>query len=172
MAIVNRKYGYLFLAEPYCASRAMSAALAEQEGSEVLDTWVHNRFPTLVELGFVKYHEPLFKFSVIRNPADFLVTKYLNLSGWHANGFKAFLRAQLMSDQPLFMHANDVDKTLRYEYLESHLNELLEFLGAPPVTLPVIGKTEDKKYWASYYTPEDLAYIREHIPEFRIYGYI
>jgi hypothetical protein len=171
MAIVNRKYGYLFLAEPYCASRAVGEALAAQEGSEVLDTWVHNTFPKLVELGFVKYHEPLYKFSVVRNPADYLVTKYHHLTGWHKNGFKAFLRSTLETPQPLFMHANDVDKTLRFELLESQLNDVLEARGAPPVKLAVVGQTRDKKHWESYYTPGDLEHIRENLPDFRTYGY-
>lgn len=171
MAILNRKYGYLFLAEPYCASRAVGTALAQQDGSVVLDTWVHNTFPKLVQLGFVQFHEPIYKFSVVRDPADYLVTKYHHLTGWHKNGFRSFLRSHLENPQPLFMHPEDTDKTLRYEFLEQHLNGLLEDRGAPTVKLNIVGKTADKKPLQAYYTPEDLTYAREKIPEFRTYGY-
>ena len=168
MAILNRKYGYLFLSEPYCASRAVKSALAEQDGSVVLDTWVHNSFPKLVQLGFLKYHEPVYKFSIIRNPLDYLVTKFHHLTGWHKNGFQSFLRAQSGTQ---FLHANDVDKTLRYEHLESQLNELLESRGAPPVSLTVVGKTESKRPWQSYYMADDIAVARAQVSDFRLYGY-
>jgi hypothetical protein len=171
MAVLNRKYGYLFLAEPHCASRAVGEALAQHEGSVVLDTWVHNPLSALVELGFVRPHETLFKFSVVRHPADFLVTKYHHLTGWHAKGFRAFLHSELEKLEPLFMHANWMDRTIRYERLQSELNDVLEARGAPPVTLNVIGKTENKKPWRSYYTDRDLRLLNGILSEVLIYGY-
>jgi hypothetical protein len=171
MATLNRKYGYLFLAEPYCASRAVGIALAQQEGSVVLDTWVHNKLSKLVDDGFLTPHEPLFKFSIVRNPADYLVTKYHHLSGWHTKGFAAFLNDEYANrHRSLFWHASDADKTLRYELLESQLNDLLEARGAPPVSLTVVGKTQDKKDWRSYYSDKDLALLRS-LPDFNTYGY-
>jgi hypothetical protein len=174
MAILNRKYGYLFLAEPYCASRAVAKALLTQDGSvDLVDTWVHNPFEKLVELGIVKYHEPLYKFSVIRNPADLLVTKYHHLTGWHKQGFKPFLRSHLEAPGPsLFMHAAVMDKTLRYERLESELNDTLEARGAPPVKLELIGKTETKKHWRSYYSDDEIKTMLERLPDFKTFGYV
>lgn len=171
MAVLNRKYGYLFLAEPYCASRAIGIALAQQEGSEVLDTWVHNPLRKLVEEGFVAYHDPLYKFSVVRNPADLLVTKYHHLTGWHKQGFQRFLESEFREPTTLFMHGNDADKTLRYEHLESQLNDLLTDRGAPTVSLTVVGKTETKQAWRSYYPDEVLRRMVERLPDFKTYGY-
>lgn len=170
MAILNRQYGYLFLAEPYCASRAVGTALAQQEGSVVLDTWVHNPHSKLCDLGFVQPHEQLFKFSIVRNPADYLVTKYHHLTGWHVKGFQAFLRSHLELPETLFMHAGTVDLTLRYEHLASQLNDVLESRGAPPVTLSVIGPTKGKHRWQTYYSPETLIAVSKH-PDFNTYGF-
>ena len=171
MAIVNRKYGYLFLAEPYCASRAVGEALAEHEGSVVLDTWVHDPIEKLCKLGLVQAHEPLLKFSIVRHPADYLVTKYHHLTGWHKKGFRAFLRSQLESHESLFIHANDTDRTLRYEALLPQLNDILESRGAPPIKLNVVGKTEGKKPWRSYYSEKDLRILPAFLHEFQTFGY-
>jgi len=172
MAIVNRKYGYLFLAEPYCASRAVGIALAQHEGSVVLDCWVHEPLRRLYELDMVRPHEPLFKFSIVRHPGDYLVTKYHHLTGWHKRGFREFLRAHLEPAEPtLFMHAAVMDRTLKFELLQTQLNDILEARDAPPVELPVIGKTKDKKHWRSYYSTGDIWHIDEILPDFKTYGY-
>lgn len=171
MAIVNRKYGYLFLAEPYCASRAVEQALLVHDGSEHLDCWVHEPLAKLCDLGFVRPNEPLFKFSVVRHPCDYLVTKYHHLTGWHKKGFREFLRAHLENPETLFMHAAVMDRTLKYELLQSQLNDILEARDAPPVELQVIGKTEDKKHWRSYYSVGDIWSIDERLPDFKTYGY-
>jgi hypothetical protein len=171
MAILNRKYGYLFLAEPYCASRAIEQALLVHDGSEHLDTWIHDTLPKLVERGFVTPHAPFYKFSVVRHPADLLVTKYHHLTGWHKKGFRAFLHNELEKLEPIFMHANLMDRTLKYEVLQPQLNDILEARGAPPVALQVLGKTEDKKPWRSYYNDRDLRLLNSLLPELHTYGY-
>jgi hypothetical protein len=168
MAVINRKRGYLFLAEPYCASRSIEEALLDHECSHRVDAWTHETAGKLADLGVLYPHEPLYKFSVIRHPADLLVTKYLHLTGWHKKGFKEFLRSH--GNETLFLHANSADKTLRYEHLESHLNDLLQDKELPLVKLSVIGKTAGKRDWRSYYDADDLAFV-SRLPDFRTYGY-
>lgn len=171
MAIVNRKYGYLFLAEPYCASRTVAQSLLTHEGSEQLDCWVHEPLAKLCEMGLVQPNESLLKFSIVRHPCDYLVTKYHHLTGWHKKGFREFLRHHLENPETLFMHAASADMTLKFELLNAQLNDILEARGAPPVQLQVVGKTADKKDWRSYYSVGDIWHIDDILPDFKTFGY-
>lgn len=168
MAVINRKYGYLFLAEPYCASRSIEQALLIHDGSWHMNAWTHETFEKLIQLEEITRHEPLFKFSVVRNPADYLVTKYHHLTSWHGRGFEAFLAEQR---SPLFLHADTVDRVVRYERLESELNAVLESRGAPEVKLQTIGQTPGKKSYRSYYESHNAQDLIHGRIEFRTYGY-
>ena len=120
----------------------------------------------------VRPNEPLFKFSIVRHPCDYLVTKYHHLTSWHKRGFSEFLRAHLEPPEPtLFMHAAVMDRTLKFELLQTQLNDILEARDAPPVELSVVGKTEGKQYWRSYYTHGEIWSIDEQLPDFKTYGY-
>lgn len=174
MAIINRTHGYLFLAEPHCATRAVEAALKHQPGSKVIDAWVHVSRDDLIRKKIILPHEPLYTFSVVRNPADWVVTRYHHLTGWHSRGFKAFLEYHLENhlwDKSVFMHAKDTDRVLRYEFLSQQLNEILESRGASPVRLDRIGVTAGKRAWDSYFTREQLAYMQTNLKDFATYGY-
>jgi hypothetical protein len=171
MAVVNRKYRYLFLSEAYCASRAVDQALLQHEGSVLLDCWTHEPFDKLCDLGFISPHESLLKFSVVRHPADYLVTKYHHLTSWHKQGFRAFLLYELIKSNTLFAHANDTDKTIRYELLQSQLNDVLETRGAPPVALNVVGQTQGKRAWQTYYKGKDRRLLQQLLADYATYGY-
>ena len=69
------------------------------------------------------------------------------------------------------MHANAMDMTLKFELLQTQLNDILEAREAPPVELTVVGKTADKKDWRSYYSVGDIWSIQDQLPDFKTYGY-
>lgn len=165
MAVLNRKHGFLFLAEPHCAARSIEAALPGRK----LDAWIHESYPDLIRKGLVEESWPVFKFSVVRHPGDYLVTKYHHLTSWHKAGFEAFLLSQLELPT-LFMHASATDRVIRYEHLASQLNDVLEALGAPTVTLSRLGETADKRPWESYYGPEQRELLAT-FPDMATYGY-
>lgn len=174
MAVLNVKYNYLFLSEPYCASRAIEGALLKQDGSWNADTWTHETKDKLIDLRPEIGRHPFFTFSVVRHPADLLVTRYHHLTGWHSKGFKAFLEyiiANPPESRSMYAHAGSTDQTVKYENLSGHLNALLDSLNAPPVDLEVVGKTKEKGYWREYYTPLEMDRLRETFTDFEVYGY-
>ena len=175
MAVINRKYGYLFLAEPHCATRSVEAALQRQRGSQVIQTaWTHATYQELLDQCVVTINEPLFKFSVIRHPCDWAVTRYHQMTGWHKEGFAAFIKYHLDNGlwaNSIFVHARYSDYTIRFESLQSALNAVLESRGSPPVCLGRLGETADRKSWPSYFTRTLLQSFADGIPDFRTYGY-
>ena len=170
MAIINTTFRYLFLAEPHCACRAIEKALLQQPGSSSVNAWVHASRTELIKSGIDRN---LFVFSIVRHPADWIVTRYHHLTGWHRQGFKAFVEYHLdneLWERSVFMHGLFADQTLRYEHLHTTLNQLLANLSAPPVQLERVGETPGKKPWRSYYTPELLARVVA-LPDFLTFGY-
>lgn len=174
MAVINRTFNYLFLAEPYCASRAIEQALLTQQGSQRVDQWIHESFRRLVDIGELMPHEPILKFSVVRHPADWAVTSYHHMTGWHGRGFIPYIEYQLDNnvwDETCFIHANMVDLNLRYEQLEAHLNDVLDARDAPTVTLKRVGVTQGKKHWREYWPDTLYDRFKSQLKDFERYGY-
>lgn len=169
MAIVNTTYHYVFLAEKHCASRVLRDILLQQPGSE----YVAPHHATLGEVMAVcpvlrENPDDFLVFSVVRNPADILVTMHF------ANSFQGYLRGiGRPPTHAFFQHVEYVDAELRYENLERELNAILEPMGAPKVTIPRKEEyiTGGKNPWPSYYEKEDINYIISSFPEVRRWGY-
>lgn len=167
MAVLNKKYRYLYLAEPETGSRSCAAALKQHKGSEIIpghhiDPW------QMLKRGLIdiKTLKNVITFSFIRNPLDILVSRTLK-------GSKHSLRFHInRCHGRLFYKHHGCDQLLRYEYgLEKELNLFLGSIGAPRITLDMIGKSADKKPWRTYYTEADLEFARLLIPEIEAYGY-
>lgn len=95
-----------------------------------------------------KIWESYTKFSVVRNPFDRLVSMYASLF-WHAPSKlhpRCSLYEFIRGVSPMGIEGGsthqakvinlDVDFLLRFEHLESDLNEMLAVLGHDPVDLP------------------------------------
>lgn len=176
VAVINRDFGYLFLAEPYCASRSIEAALLKHPGSQKVDAWMHATKEELLRQGRIGDLERLYSFSVVRHPADVLVTRFHHLTGWKSKGFQAYFEDCLRSPpfaggRSIFMHPRDVDQTVSFERLSGHLNALLDAIGAPPVMLESVGKTPEKKPWRVYYETGQLDQLAAIYRDFADFGY-
>lgn len=164
MAVLNRKHGFLFLAEPYSASRAVRDALLTVEGSQ--NVGHHHitleelrRSPEIGDIG------KLLTFAVARNPFDRLVTHYHHMTGSHKDGFERFVRDQIRRGS-IFYHLNDAQLWLYYHKLEPALNDVMKKYGVS-LQLPVVGVTRGKQPWQSYYSEGLLHEVANSLREFR-----
>ncbi|GAJ02832.1 unnamed protein product [marine sediment metagenome] len=169
MAVLNLKYGYLYLAEPETGSRSTVAALTGQhDGSEIrgghhASQWqiLKSKMITPAELASV------ITFSVVRNPLDILITRTLK-----GSKHSLIYNISRYVNKRLFYKHYGCDRLLRYEDgLEDVINEFFSNINAPPVHLDMIGKSENKKPWHYYYTDIELEFARLLIPEIEAYGY-
>jgi hypothetical protein len=169
MAIVNTTHNYIFLAEKHCASRVLRDVLLEQPGSEHVASHHASYDEVLSVCPTVRENPDDFTFfSVVRNPADILVTMHF------ANSFQGYIRDVGHSPaRVFFQHADHVDTILSYENLERELNFVLKARQAPPVKLPYKEEyvTGGKNPWPAYYEKEDINYVISTLPEVRRWGY-
>ena len=169
MAVVNKKYGYIFLAEKHCASRVLRDVLLGQPGSEYVAPH-HASYNEVLDACPVVRENPgdFTTFSVVRNPADILVTMHF------AKSFQDYLRDVGSNPRRIFFqHADHVDIQLIYENLERELHIVLEAFQAPKVVLPRKEEyvTGGKNPWPSYYEKEDIDFILSTYPEIWNWGY-
>ena len=172
MAVINDRFHYLFLAEPRTASRAMRDALLTHPGSREIGSH-HASLRTLKSRYRLRRADRYYTFSVVRNPADILVTEWFEFGA--GRSLFEYIRDRLYycsdSDNPFFKHASTVKHFLHYEELQVGLDTLFGGLGIPFVVLPVVGKTLDKEYWRTYYSPETLHYLQSNCSEVSKFGY-
>lgn len=171
MAVVNRKFNYLFLAEPHTASRSLREALLQHPQSEEVGSH-HATLKELEQRG-VRRLRRCYMFSVVRNPADVLVTKWLHSKPEITLGQYIGSLAIQTPDLKnlLFRHTQDSRHLLHYENLQTELDTLLGGLGIPFVELPTIGQTPDKRPWPEYYGYNELDTVIRHFPEATAFGY-
>jgi len=173
MAVVNHRFRYIFLAERRCASRVLSDVLSFQPGSEFLSPH-HAAYHEVVDNSPALQQFPMHSsqeytvFSVVRNPADILVTMH------RSNSFQEYMRHMSHGRTCMFFqHVHAADAVLRYENLEHDLNTFLKGLGAPEVTIPYKEEyvTGLKNPWPSYYEKRDIDFILSVFPEIERWGY-
>jgi hypothetical protein len=114
-------------------------------------------------------------FSVVRNPLDVFVTKWLTWGEKSGQSLFEYIRDSLRycpdPNNLLFQHASRVSTVLKYESLQTDLDILLGGLGVPFVTLPVVGVTENKQPWSEYYDLFTRNYVIANCAEFTKFGY-
>lgn len=169
MAVINKKYRYVFLAEKHCASRILRDVLMHQPGGEYVPPH-HATLSELIKLcpDLREFPSKFKTFSVIRNPADILVTMHF------ANTFQEFMRHISYDPEHLFFkHVVDADAILHYEHLEDDLNDFLVHVGAQKVAIPYKEDyvTGGKKSWPAYYEERDIEFILNAFPEIKHWGY-
>lgn len=173
MAVVNHYFRYIFLAERRCASRVLSDVLMSKYGSEFVSPH-HASYSEVVDSRpalqlFPQYSsQEYLAFSVVRNPADILVSMH------KSNSFQEYMQHISYSQSGLFFqHVHAADVVLRYENLEHDLNAFLRGRGAPEVTIPYKEEyvTGLKNPWPSYYEERDIDFILSVFPEIERWGY-
>lgn len=174
MAVANDKYKFVFLAEPRTASRSVRDALLTLDGSYEAGTH-HLEMRMLLRGTYLRHRQRSYytTFCFVRNPADILITRYLQSPVKEGDSLKDFL-CRLGDKRPIdlfFKHAPGVDYVLRYEDLQDELDSVLHRLQCHTVKLGVVGKTEGKKPWFRYYSANELHYILAHFSEIAQYGY-
>jgi hypothetical protein len=175
MAVANGKWNFIFLAEPHTASRSVRDALLKLQGSYKAGSH-HVPIQALLNYRLLRHcqRSRYTTFCVVRNPADIMVTLWLQSSTYEQGETLAKYIRRWGTKKPdpfFFMHANQADEVIRYENLHEELNQLLQRLQAPSVKLEVVGRTQDKVHWYMYYTPADLKYMLDHFPEIAQWGY-
>ena len=120
---------------------------------------------------FSNYH----KFCVVRNPWDRVVSTYF----WRIKNsdyfnldpgttFTDFIRqsnSEILSDKHLFTKGNEsmVDTFIRYENLDSELNNALSKIGLPKAELPNAksGVRPSKAHYSTYYDDKSIEKINQ-----------
>jgi hypothetical protein len=172
MAVINRRFRYLFLAEPRTASRAMRNALLTHTCSQEVGAH-HDTLDDLRRKG-VRGLSKCYTFSVVRNPADVLASMWVILGRKRLpfNDYLCKLYAECRNpDNLLFQHNRYTKTQLRYENLQTGLDTLLGGLGIPFVELPTVGVTHGKDPWLTYYGVQELDTILARCPELETAGY-
>jgi hypothetical protein len=161
MAIVNRKYGYVYLAEPHTGSRACLKALQQHEGFE--HNGSHHEKADLTADG-------LTTFSVVRHPLE-IITTYFHHD--KRNFFEVVLAHVKRSRDPgFYYHAATSDRLLRYENgLSKEVNNFFESIGAPPVDFEITRPTAGKRDWWEYFDDITIRIVEVLLPEIKVFGY-
>lgn len=151
----------LFLAEGYCASRAITSALkkipnAIEFGSQ------HETWPSLAAKGF--FMGDITTYSVVRHPLDIIATQCGKGSFFPPH---CWLRRRYRHRDPFFCHRCDV--TLRYERgLQWQIEEILQ----QRIDLEIIAPTVKKKPWEAIFDDYDYKFALATIPELFTLGYV
>ena len=176
MAVANEKWQFVFLAEPHTASRAVRDALLTIPGTYKAGSH-HISMAAMLNYKNLRHRNRDYytTFCVVRNPADIMVTIWLQSYEYTKQGqtLGDFIR-RFGANKPtayFFKHAPTANEVLRYEDLEGGLNCLLRSIHAPSVVLDTVGQTKDKGPWFRYYTIEDLEYVLSNFPEATKWGY-
>lgn len=134
MAVLNRLQGFLFLAEPYSASRTIRDLLMQLPGSEQAG-WHHAGINELI----MRYRkitqqdvDELKIISVIRHPFDYLATQYGHMTSWHYGGFDRFVRCELNDKTTIYRHAADANVHIRFDALHEGVEEHFGIAGELP----------------------------------------
>lgn len=176
MSVVNHKYRYIFCHEPYAAGRAIEKALMRHEGSQNFNGEHHIDVIKMIGHEWVteEQFDKYWKFRVIRNPYDWLVTAWI-----HNDSSKTMFSEWVMTKGlglitygTLFWRYHEqVDQDLRYENLQNELNQCLWSQGAPTVRLEVVGKTVDKPRWDEMITVSDARRLEKLYSDIRRFRY-
>jgi len=176
MAIVNNKFEFVFLCEPHTGSRAVRDALLTIPGSVETNGKHHLDLQGCIRDGFLSGREACEAqvYATIRNPHDWLVTKWFVLT--RAATFEEFVRrvaVEFQQHNTLFwMTRDDVDLYIRYEALEVGLNMVLADRGyTAGVELDKVGATIGKPHWTDLWWPELAQFAEENYGDIRQYQY-
>jgi hypothetical protein len=115
------------------------------------------------------------KFAVIRNPFDVVASWFC------LNSFNTITEMLDKYEHTWFRNKADgklftffepyVDRYLRYEDLDTEIDELMDELGLRSAELRKVNVTQGKKHYSHYYTPEEVERMYIEFPEITQYNY-
>lgn len=128
------------------------------------------------DLGKEKFDE-YFKFCVIRNPYDKMVSRYY--ASQSKLSFKEFVKTHNNNDLKIHsINGKSVcDYFIRYEYLEEDIKTLCQKLKIDSYDISLLprhksGTRKSKKHWSEYYDDETKKIVyNKHKKEFELFGY-
>lgn len=176
MSVVNHKYKYLFMHEPYTGGRSIEHALMQQEGSENFNGKHHLSVSEMLEDWITEEEfDTYLKFRVVRNPLDWLVTC------WIINDAKRTPFYQWATTKGIgftthgtlfWRYFFNVDYQLRFEEdLMLQVNALMLLVGAPMIELEHKGKTKDKPHWRNLLSNQQIDRLMDIYPDVETHGY-
>lgn len=178
MSVVNHEHKYIFMHEPHTAGRAIEKALMEQhEGSDNFNGDHHICAIDMIDKGFVteEQFEKYLKFRVIRNPYDWLVTCWMRDDPHEKQEFDAWVMTRGLgytAKGTLFWrYAGQIDMNVRYENLAENLHYTFLTYDIPPVILPMVGKTENKRHWSDLLTVNLAKQLERYYSDILAHGY-
>lgn len=138
---------------------------------------------------YPEYWESAWKFAIVRNPYDRFVSAWKYLRATQDRPIKDVLRSPpqpyprfgdwthltrtqteaLCDEQGRLI----VDKVIHYESLADELNEVLQHVGLPPVTLPVVNKSRHRRGAYMDYFDAEAREMLENLyrRDFETFGY-
>ena len=178
MSVINHKHKYIFMHEPHTAGRSIEHALMEyHEGSENFNGNHHIAAIDMIDGGWCDedQFEEYFKFRVIRNPYDWLVTCWFRnekddpFTTWVFKKGLGFTAKGTL----FWRYQDQVDMNVRYEDdLEENLHYTFLTYGIPPVQLPMrTGAIENKPHWEKLLTVSQAKQLERLYPDINGYGY-
>jgi hypothetical protein len=167
MAVVNANRGWVFLANPHTASRAVVESLMKIDGS--VETGAHHS-----ELEQTVYSHPAATecetvFTGVRHPLDWL-TSVMVLRGATKRNFSDVLR-YVHEDHLFWRFRGQATDFYRFEHMEEDLTRIIG--GSVDIDLDPDHITQGKRVdYMSYWTQDDIDYVvRRWAADFDKFGY-
>lgn len=176
MSVVNHKHRYIFMHEPHCAGRSIEKALMSHEGSQNFNGEHHIDSIKMIDSEWVteEQFDEYWKFRVIRNPYDWLVTAWIRYDN-SKTMFYEWAKTKglgLMTGGTLFWrYREQVDHNIQYESLQDELDQCLQSQCAPTVQLEVVGATVMKPKWNEIITFYEAKQLEKFYPDIQGFGY-
>ena len=179
--MINHKHKFIFIHTPKTAGTSISVSLADDS---VLKNETKEKHwnASQCKQNYSKYWNEYYKFSVVRNPWDRVVSMYIyftqfnktikqkNFSDWLSFAFveKKFNMWGGLGSQYEFLAINksiELDYVLRFENLNSDFNQLCENLNICPPSLSTYNGPfkkeahQHREHYGEYYNEYDMKII-------------
>lgn len=191
--MISHKHRCIFIHNPKCAGNSIAKALQigqynhPNRGSVMYKLQYHQDLATHKRLLDKNIYNSYYKFSIVRNPFDRVVSAYF----WYKHNdskstrrvrnilpdtFTGYvLQLNKLQSHPVIKvhshffcqydtvfngHVTDLDFLGRFETLESDINIIAKALDITDLVLPHINK-KDRSHYREYYTPETKRIVED-----------
>jgi len=204
--IISHKYKFVFLKAAKAAGTSVEAALypllgpddvvsthkksagwKDEESYDIRrmncgeDVKEHSGREAVLRVAGLEVWQTYFKFAVVRNPWDMVVSNYWWSKALYpklVDTFKVFVMFMPLVDNRWLYFGDDCQPTLdyyiRFERLQEGFDEVCDKVGMPRTRLPMtMGKTRsDKRHYSSYYDRDTIQRVAsQYAHEIRHFRY-